>query len=231
MIGTRRTRSVEALHYRDEPRAPGATPWRQAAYCVVDLELTGLDPREDSIISFGAVPVDGGRVIVRDSRAGLCRPSSPLKVDSIVIHGLRGMDLADAPGPAVALRPLLDAMAGRILVAHSSWVEQSFLQRAFRPLGVRLRGPIIDTVQLGAALGARLGRPLGEDLAELVANLGLPAHREHDALGDALTTAQVFIALATLLDRETPQTVATLAGDGRRAALSPARAARRSSVG
>ena len=210
MIGVRRNRSAQVARYRTEPSAPGSTPWRQAAYCVVDLELTGLDPRGDSIISFGAVPVDGGRVIVRDRRAGLCRPSTPLKVDSILVHGLRGVDLADAPGPEVALGPLLEAMAGRVLVAHSAWVEQAFLERALRPLGARLRGPIIDTVQLGAALGARLGRPLGEDLADLVASLGLVAHREHDALGDALTTAQVFIALATLLDRASPQTVATL---------------------
>ena len=38
-------------------------PWRDARYCVVDLELTGLDPRADEIISFGAVPIDDGRVI------------------------------------------------------------------------------------------------------------------------------------------------------------------------
>jgi DNA polymerase III epsilon subunit-like protein len=40
--------------------------------------------------------------------------------------------------------------------------------------------------------------------------LGLPAHRPHHADGDALTTAQAFIALATHLDRFTPQTVGSL---------------------
>lgn len=216
MMGRWRNQSAEVRRYRDHPMAPGSTPWRQASYCVVDLELTGLDPRHDSIISFGAIPVEGGRVVVGDSRTGLCRPSTPLRPESIVIHGLRRVDLANAPGPKSALEPLLDAMAGRILVAHSSWVESAFLRRALRPLGVRLRGPVIDTLQLGAVFGARAGRPLGEDLAELATSLGLPVHREHDALGDALTTAQVFIALATLLDRNTPETVATLAGVGRR---------------
>ena len=42
-------------------------------------------------------------------------------------------------------------------------------------------------------------------------------HRPHHALGDALTTAQVFIALATLLDGYGPQTVRTLSLAGQRA--------------
>jgi DNA polymerase-3 subunit epsilon len=35
-------------------------------------------------------------------------------------------------------------------------------------------------------------------------------HDPHDALGDALTTAQVFIALATHLDARRPATVRSL---------------------
>ena len=40
--------------------------------------------------------------------------------------------------------------------------------------------------------------------------LGQPAEAPHHALGDALTTAQVFIALASLLDTVAPQTVGSL---------------------
>jgi DNA polymerase-3 subunit epsilon len=41
--------------------------------------------------------------------------------------------------------------------------------------------------------------------------LGLPVHSPHHAQGDALTTAQLFLALASRLDRAPPQTVASLA--------------------
>ena len=40
--------------------------------------------------------------------------------------------------------------------------------------------------------------------------LGLPVHRPHHADGDALTTAQAFIALATHLEEFGPQTVGSL---------------------
>ena len=47
-------------------------------------------------------------------------------------------------------------------------------------------------------------------LGGLARSLGLPVHRPHHADGDALTTAQVFIALATHLEFEDPLTLADL---------------------
>ena len=41
-------------------------------------------------------------------------------------------------------------------------------------------------------------------------DLGLPVHRPHHADGDALTTAQAFIALATHLEAFGPQTLRSL---------------------
>ena len=41
--------------------------------------------------------------------------------------------------------------------------------------------------------------------------LGLPVHSPHVAEGDALTTAQLFLALATHLDQMEPQTIGSLA--------------------
>ena len=71
---------------------------------------------------------------------------------------------------------------------------------------------MIDTDALAAELfrgrGERPQRPY--QLGALAEVLGLPVHRPHEADGDALTTAQVFIALASHLDRASPQTVGSL---------------------
>jgi DNA polymerase-3 subunit epsilon len=106
-------------------------------------------------------------------------------------------------------------MAGRVLVAHFAWVERRFLGIAFRGHGVRLRGRPIDTARLGPAVLGRMPRDRGLGLGELAAKLGLPAHRAHTADGDALTTAQAFIALAAQLDQGRPQTVRSLRRLGR----------------
>jgi DNA polymerase III epsilon subunit-like protein len=60
----------------------------------------------------------------------------------------------------------------------------------------------------------------------MVRSLGLPVHRPHHADGDALTTAQAFIALATHLEVFKPQTVGSLEGAGSDTAKGPGLLAR-----
>ncbi len=211
------TSPVTAEYARAEV-AVGRTPWRDARYCVVDLELSGLDPRSDEIISFAAVPIDSGRVITGDALYGLCRPTRQLPEESTLVHGIRTVDLADAPPLDVAIQPLIAAMTGRVMVAHVAWVERSFLSRALERQGARLREPVIDTYELGQLLAFERQQPIASRaLDELARSLRLPVHRQHHALGDALTTAQVFIALATHLDEFTPETVQSLARAKQRA--------------
>ena len=195
-------------------RAPSLrTPWREVSYCVVDLELSGLDPRRHEIISFGALPIDDGRVRLDGAVSGLVRPTRPLAEAAIRVHGLRAADLAGAPELAEALDPLLHAMAGRVLVAHHAAVERAFLGAALRSLGVRLRRPVLDTavlarVWLAERDGALPGRMTLESLARAC---GLPVHSPHTAIGDALTTAQLFLVAASQLDARRPETLRRLA--------------------
>jgi len=72
----RKAASPTAKTYARAKVESGKTPWREAHFCVVDLELSGLDPRSDEIISYGAVPIDFGRVVAGNSLYGLCRPTS-----------------------------------------------------------------------------------------------------------------------------------------------------------
>jgi DNA polymerase III subunit epsilon len=182
----------------------------------VDLETTGLDPRRDGVISFAAVPVEGGRIVVGETVTGLVRPAAPPPPPSIEVHGLRAQDLAEAAPPPGALEPLVHAMRDRILVAHVAGIERAFL-RPHRRLPERwLPRRAVDTALLWRLLGIHRGEgdPGPCSLAELAASLGLPAHRPHDAEGDALTTAQAFLALATHLEAHGHGTVAALTGAG-----------------
>ncbi len=210
--------SAAARAYARARQARRSTPWREAAWCVLDFELTGLDLRRDEIVSFAAIPVDGGLVRLGGAVSGLVRPERDVGEAAVRVHSIRRADLEAAPPLREALEPLLVALAGRILVVHTEAVERAMLARALRECGARLRGPIVDTEVLGRlwlhGRDRRLRSRLG--LTELATALGLPAERQHTALGDALTTAQAFIALATHLDGERPETVGGLATAGRR---------------
>jgi len=139
--------------------------------------------------------------------------------ETIRIHGILPADLAAASDSDEALDPLLGALAGRALVAHAAWVERGFLEPLLARGGLALRGPVIDTAELGREWRRLGGRrdPGHPDLGALAAELGLPAERRHTALGDALTTAQIFLALATHLDagRRRALTIGGLARAGR----------------
>jgi DNA polymerase-3 subunit epsilon len=191
---------------------PPATPWRSAELCVLDLETTGLDAETDEIISFATVPIVHGRARPGDGRYRLVRPRKMPEAETIVIHGLRSEDLAAAPALNEVIDELLAAITGRPIVAHVAAIEERFLRRALAASDLELRNPLIDTARLAAKLFAHRGQPARDSIAlpALAGELGLPVHRPHEADGDALTTAQLFLALATELDAYEPQTIGSL---------------------
>jgi DNA polymerase-3 subunit epsilon len=207
-----------AADYRGAKLPAGATPWLKARFCAIDLELSGLDPRRDEILSFGAVPIEDGRILLSAAIEGLVRPAGEISESSIRVHGLRAADLEHAPPLDEAIDPLLARMAGAIPVVHAAAVERAFLTPALRRQGMRLRRPMVDTAVLGLVwLHERDGRgPRHITLADLADELRLPSHHPHDAVGDALTTAQAFIALATKLDARSPESVRSLTHASRR---------------
>jgi DNA polymerase III subunit epsilon len=188
--------------------------WRAARFLVVDVETTGLDPARDEIVSFAGLPVEHGRVLTAAAVGGLVHPDAAPAPASMKIHGLRAVDLATAPGAAEALAPLAVAMRGRTPVAHAAWVERAFLRRPLRALGTRMPRRMVDTALLWRLLCIQRGDgdPGWCALSTVAEGLGLPAHRPHVAEGDALTTAQAFLALATHLEERGRGSVPELTG-------------------
>jgi DNA polymerase III subunit epsilon len=207
--------SSDALRsYRELAFPPDATAWQHATFSVIDLETTGLDPAYDEIISFATVTVADGRIRLDDARYELVCPNHMPDWDTIRIHGLREADLEEAKPLDEVLDVLIEALSGRVLVAHVAAVERGFLGAALSKVGEKLRNPIVDTAALDQELRRLRGQPAASGdpvgLSEMARALGLPVHRPHEADGDALTTAQAFLALATHLDEFELQTVGSL---------------------
>jgi DNA polymerase-3 subunit epsilon len=150
-------------------------------------------------------------VLIGQSLYTLVRTSRRSEHAAVLMHKLRVPDLADAPPVEEAIDMVFDALAGRVPVFHTAVVERSFLGPLFSQRRVRLPRAA-DTDILGRLWLRQKGRsgatrlPL-ERLALMLGQTPAPAHH---ALGDALTTAGVFVALATHLDVIEPQTVGSL---------------------
>jgi DNA polymerase III subunit epsilon len=201
------------------PKPPRRLPWRQVTYTVLDLETTGLDPATDAIVAAGGLRVIGGRAAAATAFRLLVHPDRDSPADAIRIHGLLPGELAAAPPLVEQLTTLLDRTVGDVLVVHVAEVDQAFLDAAMRrSWGCPLNATVLDTARMAAALNRRLhlARPLGRRpgtslrLADLARAHGLPVHPEHDPLHDALTTAQLFLALATRLEQHGRGTLGAL---------------------
>ena len=205
------SREGAAAAFVQAGRPSATTPWKQARFCALDLELTGLDPRKNDIIAIGAMPIEAGRVMLGEGMYTLVRTTRRSEHGAVLVHKLRVPDLADAPPLDQAIDMVLEVLTGRVPVFHTAWVERNFLEPLLRKRRVKLPDAA-DTEVLGRAWLRARGReaPQGLSLERLADLLGQPAETPHHALGDALTTAKAFIALASHLDASEPQTVGSL---------------------
>lgn len=219
-IGIRRRRLARSLppgplrDYHAVAFPPGRADWRSVEFVALDFETTGNDPRSEDIVSAGWVVLRHAAVEVATASRRLVRPSKPMPERSAVIHAITDDEAAMGEPLAAVLADVLDILAGRVLVAHYAPAERGFLDAGCRRCfggGVVL--PAVDTLQLGRWRLEREGRqPLRGDLRldALRSRVGLPEHVMHDALGDALATAELFLAQAEHLAAGEPLPLRTL---------------------
>jgi DNA polymerase-3 subunit epsilon len=176
--------------------------WRAITYCAIDLETTGLDFKTDEIISIGAVQIQSGRVITEANYYREVRPNQDPTSSSIRIHGIRAVDLAGALPIESVMPEFAELLRGRVVVAHAAWVESGFLRERLESVNLDFSKRLIDTASLARRCEIVEDDFDHEPSLELLARtLKLPVYSPHHALGDALTTAIVFLALATELER------------------------------
>jgi DNA polymerase III subunit epsilon len=154
------------------------------------------------------VPVVDGAVRVGEAISSLVRPATRSAVEGITAHHLRPSDVAGAPPLADVLPDVLEAVeaADGLLVHHAS-LDVPVLRRACGALRRRWPDPpVVDTLDLIHRVRRReratgSGRRLPRDLLGAREALELPPHQAHDALADAIATAELYLALQARLGR------------------------------
>ena len=180
-------------------------PLNKTPFVALDFETTGLDAEKDEIISIGLVPFDLQRIRVREARHWYLKPRNTLNEASVIIHGITHTDIDDAPDLDVVLGSVLEAIAGRVVVVHYRYIEREFLNAALiRRLEEGIFFPMVDTMELEADLHRKgfsnfcqqlLGKKLPSTrLADSRQRYNLPSYALHDALVDAIGTAELLQA-------------------------------------
>jgi len=162
---------------------------RQAV--VIDTETTGLDPAQGhTLVEVASVAITDGSI--GECWSSLVRPGRPIPADAAAVHGITDEMVADAPERATVAGELRRRCADLPLVFHNAAFDLPFLITLLRETGQPpLLNPIVDTLGLARGLGSAGSNSLGA----LAARMGLPKEARHRALGDARTTARLFLAL------------------------------------
>ena len=189
-------------------------PWDSLTYWALDLETGGLDPRRDPILAVGMLPVRGGRVRLGERYRTLVRPAGGRAIDpaSVRAHQLVWGEVKDAPPVAEVIPELEKRLGDGVLLVHHRAIDVAFLKDAYRRCGLRWRAPpVVDTADLLGKLARKAHRahpelPADPPLLNLSAAReahGLPPYQAHDALSDALATAELFLVLRHALGART----------------------------
>jgi DNA polymerase-3 subunit epsilon len=180
-------------------------PWDEVVYWTLDLETGGLDARSDALLAVGMVPVRGGVITLRDAWQSLVRPEKGVvSAASIRTHQLVPSDVEAAPALAEVIAEVERRLRDGVLLVHNARIDVTFLRRAFERCARPWPRPtVVDTVDLLVRLlkqqrfvDPSVGeRPPVLNLSAARRQLGLPEYQAHDALNDAIATAELFLVL------------------------------------
>lgn len=191
--------------YYDIPFPDKRADWRQVDYLALDFETTGLDEKRDEILSIGYTTINGSCMRLADATHILTRPSGVIPGASAVIHGIMDDEAANAEALEDVLPILLNALAGKAMLAHYAAIEYHFLSNACKRIyGYPFIGPVVDTLAAEVLILRNREIPIQSGdlrLANVRKRYGLPRYRAHNALVDAISAGELFLAqLATKVE-------------------------------
>lgn len=179
------------------PEVDRSLPFGQTRYVVLDVETTGLNLLTDTLISIGAVAVEAGRINFADSFSVVLQQRTSSRKENILIHGISGAAQRDGIAPVDALLNFLDFVGKTPLVAFHVAFDETMIKRALREyLGLNFKHPWLDLAYVMPALNRDLMRS-HRILDDWITRYDIRIETRHDALADALATAQLLLIAQT----------------------------------
>jgi DNA polymerase-3 subunit epsilon len=163
-------------------------------FVVFDTETTGLDARNDLILSIGAVAICGNSIVVNDFLE-LFVEQNNYKIESVPIHGILKGGKERKLSENETVIQFLDFIKDATLVGHHVRFDIRMVNAALRRMGLgKLKNRIVDT-----DLMYQKFKGLQEDqhasLDELCEVFKIQKSDRHTATGDAFITALIFLRL------------------------------------
>ncbi len=175
-------------------------PITDIRYTVIDTELTGLNEKKDSILSIGAVRMNGARIELANSFYQLIKPETEFRPKSVVVHEITPSDVVEKPNIDAILAEFLEFCDADIIVGHCVSIDLLFLNKEMkRMFGDSMHNPALDTYKVYEWLRKKVpartcfsASPRDTSLYEIAQCFSIAVRGAHDALVDAFITAQLL---------------------------------------
>lgn len=165
---------------------------------VFDTETTGLDPKNDEILSIGAVKIKDNKILTSQTFEVYLKTSKKINAKSIEIHGIRPCDLEDAKEPEDAIKEFLHFIGGRTLVGYYLEFDVKMINKYIQPmLGITLPNKTVEVSEIYFDKTIQLIPQGNIDLRfdTIMKSCDLPMMGAHNAVNDAIMTAMIYLKL------------------------------------
>ena len=181
------------------PTPPLDRPLGTSRCVVVDVESSGLNMARDRLIAIGAVAVTNGQIRLDDSFEIVLQQAQVSDKTNILVHGIGGTAQRAGKPPAEALIAFLEYLGKDPLVAFHVAFDETMISRAMKAhLGLKLRHAWADLAYVAPALYPQRARR-NRSLDDWMGLFRIGNYARHNALADALSTAELLLALGPKL--------------------------------
>lgn len=164
---------------------------------VLDFETSGFEVEQDKVLSMGWVEIHHCHIRLTSARHIVLNQPGLHKHDSATIHHLRPETLrSEGISEQHAFSQLFEAMKGKVVVAHGCVMEKRFFEYHLSQNYAQASLPIVWLDTLKIEQYREQLRQVRRDwrLSSVRAGHGLPDYQAHNALNDAIATAELYLA-------------------------------------
>lgn len=167
-------------------------------FVVFDTETTGLNPKQDFILSIGCVAIKQMKIKVSDQLECYLEQDQ-FSPDTAKIHGLLKEGHLFKISENEAIMQFLNYIKSAVLVAHHAAFDVAMVNASLNRVGLpKLKNKVLNTGHLFQKTKLDTSK-LHFSLDELSKRFNIPLHDRHTASGDAYITALLFLKLISKL--------------------------------
>lgn len=156
-------------------------------YTVIDLEMTGLNPKLDKVIEIGAVRVRGHKEAAR--YATLVNPKRSIPERVVELTGIMNEEAAAGLDEDEAMQALIAFLGDDVIVGHNVSFDYSFMKQWAVNKRIPLSLRACDTLRIARAI---LPGEQSKKLEDLCVYYRIERERAHRALDDAVETHRIL---------------------------------------